>query len=363
MSMTISTRPDARPTTAVLADDDHERIAIRQDRETGLRLIVAVHSTVLGPSLGGLRLRRYPGGLREALDDVTALARTMTLKASAAGLDLGGGKAVMLDDGDEDRREARLMVAAEAIDELRGAYITAEDIGTSTADMDLIARHTRYVVGRSRDNGGGGDPSPVTAETVFEAIRRGLAAATGTDELDGRRVGVIGLGKVGSVLAARLAGSGAEVVGCDLEPERAARFADEDGGVVAPSAEALLSSDLSVLVPCATGGLIDEAIARSIECDVVAGAANNPLTGRRAARELHRRGILYVPDFLANCGGLIHVSAEWYGDDGERERERIAGAMERLERAIAEAEDEDSTPLEVAERQAIRRIEAAQAQT
>jgi glutamate dehydrogenase/leucine dehydrogenase len=363
MCMTISTRADARPTTPVPADDDHERIAVRQDRETGLRLIVAVHSTALGPSLGGLRLRRYPGGLPEALDDVMALARTMTLKAAAAGLDLGGGKAVMLDDGDEERREARLIAAAETIDELRGAYITAEDIGTTTADMDLIARHTRYVVGRSRKDGGGGDPSPVTAETVFEAIRRGLAAATGTDELDGRRIGVIGLGKVGSVLAARLAGSGAEVVACDLEPDRVTQFADEHGGVVVPSSEAVLSSELNVLAPCAAGGVIDEALARSIECDVVAGAANNPLTGRRAARELHRRGILYVPDFLANCGGLIHVSAEWYGDDGERERERIAEAMERLELAIAEAEDEDSTPLEVAERQALRRIETARART
>jgi glutamate dehydrogenase/leucine dehydrogenase len=361
MSMTITTQPDAQPTAFVLADDDHERIAIRQDRETGLRLIVAVHSTVLGPALGGLRLRRYPGGLREALDDVMALARTMTLKASAAGLDLGGGKAVMLDDGDEDRRDARLIGAAETIDQLGGAYITAEDIGTTTADMDLIAEHTRYVVGRSRELGGCGDPSPVTAETVFEAIRRGLAAATGTDELDGRRVGVIGLGKVGSVLAGRLATSGAEVVACDLEAERAARFADERGGVVAPSAEALLSSELNVLAPCAAGGLIDEAIARSIECDVVAGAANNQLTGRRAARELHRRGVLYVPDFLANCGGLIHVSGEWYGDDGDREHQRIAAAMERLEEAIVEAEGGDSTPLEVAERRALRRVEAARA--
>src|SRR4051795_7310035 len=138
MVVTISTRTSSEATTAALADDDHERIAIRQDPETGLRLIVAVHSTVLGPSLGGMRLRRYPGGLREAFDDVMALARTMTLKASAAGLDLGGGKAVMLDDGDDERREARLIAAAHAIDELGGAYVTAEDIGTTTADMDLI---------------------------------------------------------------------------------------------------------------------------------------------------------------------------------------------------------------------------------
>jgi valine dehydrogenase (NAD+) len=359
--VTITAQPETGAPHAVLADDDHERIVVRQDRETGLRLIVAVHSTVLGPSLGGLRWRRYPGGLREALDDVMALARTMTLKASAAGLDLGGGKAVILDDGDHERRQARLVAAAEAIDELGGDYITAEDIGTTTDDMDLMARHTRYVVGRSHENGGQGDPSPVTAETVFQAIRRGLDAATGSAELEGRRIGVVGLGKVGSVLAAKLAGSGASVVACDLLPERAERFADEHGGAVAPSAEALLSAELDVLAPCAAGGLIDEAIARSLDCRVVAGAANNPLTSREVARTLRRRDILCVPDFLANCGGLIHVSTEWYGEGSHRERECVERAMERLDMALADADREGSTPLEVAERHALERVEAARA--
>src|SRR5918999_3227740 len=151
--MTIATRPGLARTVSIPApDDDHEQVVIRQDPSTGLRLIVAVHSTVLGPSLGGMRLKRYPGGLQEALADVLALSRTMTLKASAAGLDLGGGKSVMLDDGREDMREARLAAAAEVIDELGGAYITAEDIGTTTADMDFMADHTRYVVGRSREH-------------------------------------------------------------------------------------------------------------------------------------------------------------------------------------------------------------------
>ena len=194
--MTIATRslPAQR---ATLVDDDHEQIVIRQDPRTGLRFIVAVHSTVLGPALGGLRLKSYGGGLREALEDVMCLARTMTLKASAAGLDLGGGKAVMIDDGDAPARLARLEGAAAVIEGLGGAYITAEDIGTTTADMDHMSRFTRFCVGRSVDNGGRGDPSPVTAETVLAAQRRGDAAQTGSDELDGRSVGVIGLGKVG----------------------------------------------------------------------------------------------------------------------------------------------------------------------
>jgi valine dehydrogenase (NAD+) len=356
--MTIAARHAPRVELPI-ADDDHEQIVVRQDKDTGLRFVVAVHSTVLGPALGGMRLKRYPGGLREALDDVMGLARTMTLKASAAGLDLGGGKAVMIDDGRPEMRTARLEAAARVIDGLDGAYITAEDIGTTTADMDHMGTLTRFVVGRSVSDGGGGDPSPVTAETVFQAMGRGLAAATGSDDFDGRRVGVIGLGKVGSALAAKLVGAGADVVGCDLDPGCCTRMADEHGIEVAPSAEAILAGELDVLAPCAAGGLIDDALARSIDCRVVAGAANNPLTGRGVARTLMQRDILYVPDFLANCGGLIHVSLEWYGDQCGGETELIAGAMERLETAIETAEAEGTTPIDVAERQALERVEAA----
>jgi valine dehydrogenase (NAD+) len=354
--VTIATQRAVR-STVPLVDDDHEQVVVRQDPDSGLRFIVAVHSTVLGPALGGMRLKRYPGGLREALEDVMGLARTMTLKASAAGLDLGGGKSVMIDDGVPDQREARLEIAAKVIDALDGAYITAEDIGTSTADMDHLARFTRYVTGRSVELGGRGDPSPITAESVFQALRRGLYAATGSADIDGRRIGIVGLGKVGYVLATRLAQSGAQVVACDLDPERSERFASEEGGDIAPSAEAIMATELDVLAPCAAGGLIDDALARSIDCRVIVGAANNPLTSRAVARVLAERGILYVPDFLANCGGLIHVSLEWHRRGGEDEL--IARAMERLDRALVTAEAEDSTPLDVAERHALERVEAA----
>lgn len=345
----------------MLRDDDHEQIVIRQDPATGLRLIVAVHSTVLGPSLGGLRLKRYPGGLSEALADVMELARTMTLKASAAGLALGGGKAVLIDDGMADLREARLEAAARVIHGLDGAYVTAEDIGTTTADMDYMARFTPYVVGRSVDGGGQGDPSPVTAETVFQATCRALRSLDGSAEVEGRRVGLIGLGKVGYALAARLAEAGARVVACDLDAARCERFADEHGGEIAPSAQSVMAMPLDVFAPCAAGGLIDDALARSIDCRVVAGAANNPLTGREVARTLMGRGILYVPDFLANSGGLIRVSTEWYGDRSPSEEDLIAGAMDRLDQALAGAELEGLPPIEVAERQALARVAAARA--
>ena len=342
-------------------DPDHERVVVRQDARTGLRMAVAVHSTALGPALGGMRLRRYPGGLREGLDDVLALARTMTLKASAAGLDLGGGKAVVLDDGRDEMREERLLLAAEVVDELGGDYITAEDIGTTPRDMDVIARRTRYVVGRSRESGGAGDPSPVTAETVLRAARIGLAEATGSADLEGRRAGVVGLGKVGSVLAAKLARAGARIVACDLDRERAVRFAAEHGGEVAPSAAAVLATELDLLAPCAAGGMIDAAAARSLRARVVAGAANNPLTSPAVARVLHDRGVLFVPDFLANCGGLIHVSTEWYGEAAEPVEGCVERAMERLEAALAAARHESVTPVEAAERQALARVEEARA--
>jgi valine dehydrogenase (NAD+) len=357
--MTITLQSSIEGGTA-LHDDDHERVVIRQDPLTGLRMIVAVHSTALGPALGGLRMKPYPGGVREALDDVLALARTMTLKASAAGLDLGGGKAVIIDDGDAESRAARLEAAAGVIDDLDGAYVTAEDIGTTPADMDLLAEHTRYVVGRPVESGGVGDPSPSTAETVFRALRRGVRAATGSDELDGVRVGVVGLGKVGHPLAVSLAAAGAQVIACDLDRERVERFAAEHGGQVAPSAEAVLALQLDVLAPCAAGGMIDDAIARSLDVRVVAGAANNPLTSRGVARTLHERGIVYVPDFLANCGGLIHVSSEWTGD-ASHIADSIERALERLDLAFETAEREGTTPIEVAERQALERVDAARA--
>jgi len=358
--MTISPPRPLRPRVETLGADRHEQIVIRQDARTGMRLIVAVHSTVLGPALGGLRLKAYAGGLREALEDVMGLARTMTLKASAAGLELGGGKAVMIADGDDSLRFDRLEAAARVIEEMGGSYITAEDIGTTTGDMDHMAQFTRYCVGRSETNGGGGDPSPVTAETVLAAIRRGLAAQTGSDQLDGRRVGVIGLGKVGGALAAQLVAEGARVVGCDLDYERCERFAAAHGNEVSPSAEAILAMQLDVLAPCAGGGLIDDELARSLDVRVVAGAANNPLADRRVAETLLERDILYVPDFLANCGGLIHVAGEWFGDGGgETERARIEHAMNLLDDAIATSAAEGGTPLDVAERQALERVDSA----
>jgi glutamate dehydrogenase/leucine dehydrogenase len=238
--------------------------------------------------------------------------------------------------------------------------------------MDLMSRHTRFVVGRSEENGGRGDPSPVTAETVKRAMARGLAAAgcgptapagrgpdPGEAAFAGRTVGIVGLGKVGGSLARRLAAAGAQVVGYDVDERRLAELARSGDVEPAPSVEALLARSLDVLAPCAAGGLVDERLAAELDCRVVCGAANNPLASPGVAERLAARGVLYVPDFLANCGGLISVAAEWAGGDDAEVEAHIATAMSRLDDALAEAASTGATPAAVAERHALERVESA----
>jgi len=338
----------------------HERIHCVDDPASGLRAVIAIHSTVLGPSLGGMRIRRYEHGLAEALDDALRLSRAMTLKASAAGLDLGGGKAVVIDDGscDDARRRARLVALAREIERLDGAYITGEDIGTTTSDMDLVAEHTRHVIGRSVHDGVGGDPSPATARTVLGAIQAALEVLAG-DALAGRTVGVIGLGKVGAQLAEWLLEAGVRVIGCDPVAETVQRLAAA-GMEPAASAEDVCGARLDVLAPCAVGGMVDEATAARLQCDVVCGAANNPLTGRAAAELLASRGILYVPDFLSNCGGLIHADGERRGKaDADALERALADAQARTRDVLLEACESGRLPSDVAEAQAWSRIERA----
>lgn len=351
---------------------DHERVELLHDRDSGMRAVVAIHSTALGPALGGLRLRRYAHGLPEALDDALRLSRAMTLKASAAGLDLGGGKAVLLDDGRDELRAPRLAAFGRALDALGGSYITAEDVGTTTADMDLIALQTEHVVGRAHAGRVGGDPSPATAVGVFCAIRAALHALDGDDALAGRRVGVVGLGKVGGSLVRMLLDAGAEVIGCDPDPHAVAALATASSTpasatapgrfTAAPDAAAVMARPLDVLAPCALGGMIDAEVARELRCRIVCGAANNPLGGPDAAALLAARGILYVPDFLANCGGLVHVDAERHGEHDEAAvAARVEAAGERIRDTLLAARASGRTPQEVAEERAWARVEQARA--
>jgi glutamate dehydrogenase/leucine dehydrogenase len=336
---------------------EHERLELFHHRATGLTGAVAVHSTALGPAMGGVRVRRYPDVDAAALDALR-LARAMTLKNAAAGLRLGGGKAVLVDDGGWDDRELRLLAFGDVVERLAGRYVTAEDVGTSPSDMDVIARRTRWVVGRSLVNGGGGDPSPATARTVFAAIEAAVRSHLGVP-LAGVRVGVLGAGKVGGALVAMLDAAGARVAVADLDHARAEACAAAGGDVDAVAVEGFLHRDVDVLAPCALGELISAEDAAALPARIVAGAANNPLVDRAAASALHAAGVLYVPDFIANCGGIIHVAGEFDGLTAEQVEKAIDACAARVESLLEEALATGEPPLDVAVRHALARVAAA----
>jgi len=290
----------------------HERVLVCSNPEVGLQAIIAVHSTVLGPGLGGVRMWPY-GTTEEAITDVLRLSRGMTYKAAAAGLNLGGGKAVIVGDPKKIKTEALLRAFGRYVDSLNGLYITAEDVGTDLDDMEVIQHETRWVTGVSPEQGGGGDPSPITAFGVLQGIKAAVAFQFGDGALKGRSVAVQGLGNVGYNLARFLREAGAKVVAADIDAETTDRARDELGVEVVPTSD-ILEVPCDVVAPCALGAVLnDESIPR-LRCHIVAGAANNQLADeRRHGLELHERGILYAPDFVINAGGLISVYSELVG--------------------------------------------------
>lgn len=336
---------------------DHEQLELFRDPTTGLTGAVAIHSTALGPALGGLRIRRYDD-LEAGVVDALRLGRAMTLKNAAAGLDLGGGKAVLFDDGRWDDREARMAAFGDVVDRLGGRYITAEDVGTTPEDMDVLAGRTRWVAGRSLERGGSGDPSPDTARTVFGAIEAAVRVAFDRD-LDGIAAGVLGAGKVGSALVELLAGAGAVVEVADVADLRTAALAERFERVTAVPLEGFIHRPFDVLSPCALGELIDVEDVSRLGCRVVAGAANNPLVNRDTAVALHRSGILYVPDFIANCGGVVRVAAEFEGLPDPELEEQLARCIERTADVLAEADARDEMPLDLAVTRAQARVDQA----
>jgi leucine dehydrogenase len=334
---------------------DYEEVVRLTDVESGLDAVVAIHSTALGPALGGLRLRSYPTP-DDAMGDAMRLARGMTYKAAAAGLDLGGGKAVVNADPAKIDRTAVLEAFARGIEGLGGRYITAEDVGTTTADMAVVARHTSHVVGLSVADGGLGDPSPSTALGVLVSMRAALAYLDGDGDVGGRTVAVLGLGKVGWTLASLLAERGAVVAAADVDDQRLRRAAVELG-VKPIDPDGLLALDCDVLAPCALGGVLTPEVVRGLRCQVVAGAANNQLADRSVADDLARRGIVYVPDFVANAGGLIHVAHERSGRRSPADDVRSLGA--RVAELLRRADDAGVSPVQAAEDAAEERLAAA----
>jgi glutamate dehydrogenase/leucine dehydrogenase len=325
------------------------------DAAVGLRAIIAVHSTALGPSLGGVRFWRYASDA-DALADALRLSEAMSLKAAMAGLDQGGGKAVVRwDDPDRARPEALLEVLGRAIDDLGGRYLAAEDVGATPDDMNGLARVTPWVTGVDESMGGSGDPSPVTAFGVVRAMRAVGAELDGEASVRGRRVVVQGAGHVGTHLARLLVADGAHVTVTDLYPARADELARALGADrVDP--DVALETPCDILAPCALGAVLDAVTIPRLQCRAVVGAANNQLAAPGLDVVLADRGVLYAPDFVVNSGGIINVAEEFVGYRRERALTRAAGIEATTTAVFQYAREHGLTPQDAAERLARRRI-------
>lgn len=339
---------------------DHEELVIRRGRRTGVYTIVAVHSTALGPALGGCRMWRYESsadGARDAL----RLSRAMTFKSAACGLNVGGGKGVIcLEPGRPPRGKARrdlLLDFADTVNVLEGNYITAEDVGTGSKDMAVISEVTKYVTGLDRRRGGSGDPSPYTAMGVEAAMRACCEKVFGTRDLDGRTVAVVGAGRVGSQLVKRLGKAGAKLLVADIDESRRAVIDKLPDAKWTDPSSAMLA-DVDVVAPCALGGVIDQVNVERLRCRIVCGSANNILAHEGLADDLAHEGILYAPDFIVNAGGIINVSLELDGYEPAKARAGAAGIEDTMRALLNESEEAGVTPLAAAYRLAERRLES-----
>ena len=344
-----------------IGGDDYEQVVYCHDRGSGLRAIIAVHSTRLGPALGGTRFYPYASE-GEGLEDVLRLAKGMTYKAAAAGLDLGGGKAVIFGDPARDKTEALLRAYARHVDNLGGRYLTAEDVGTTQDDMDLVRRETRFVTGVSRELGGSGDPSAATGYGVLWAMKAVAQHLWGDTSLAGRHVALAGVGKVGRALLGHLADEGARVTVADVSAVATEWAVVRFGAEVTP-VEKIHAVDCDLFAPCALGGILSAATIPELRCAAVVGSANNQLADADAAGLLARAGVLYAPDFVANAGGLINIAEElapggYHPDLALAAVRRIFDTVTSVLRA---AEAGGVTTAEAAERRAETRIAALSA--
>ncbi|GAB3476484.1 Glu/Leu/Phe/Val dehydrogenase dimerization domain-containing protein [Amycolatopsis cihanbeyliensis] len=334
----------------------HEQVVFCHDASSGLKAIIAVYSTALGPSLGGTRFYPYASE-SEALDDVLALSKGMAYKNSLAGLDLGGGKAVIIGDPAVDKSEALLRAYGRFVQSLGGRYITACDVGTFVRDMDVVGKECRFVTGRSPDSGGAGDSSVLTAFGVFQGMRASAEHTWGSPELRGRTVGVAGVGKVGHILVGHLIEAGARAVICDVSERAVERTVAAHPEVeVLEDANELIRSDIDIYAPCALGGALNDDTVEKLRARVVCGAANNQLAHPGVEKRLDDRGILFAPDYLVNSGGVVQVSDELHGFDFERARRKVTSVYDTTKKVFALADAEGVPPATAADRLAERRM-------
>ena len=336
--------------------NEHEQVVFCNDAATGLRAIIAIHSTALGPGLGGTRFYPY-ATTDEALRDVLNLSRGMTYKAALAGLDLGGGKAVIIGDPQTAKSEALLRAYGRFVQSLNGRYLTACDVGTYSEDMDVVARECDFVTGRTVAHGGAGDSSVLTAYGVLQGMRAAAEAVWGEPTLAGRTVGIAGVGKVGRHLVRHLTEDGAGVVVSDVSPEAVQRVREEYPEVRAvASTEALVAERLDVYSPNALGGALTDEVVEELSARIVCGGANNQLAHPGVEKRLEERGILYAPDYCVNSGGVIQVADELEGFSFERAQQRASGIFETTRRVFELARTDGVPPAIAADRLAERRI-------
>ena len=336
--------------------DDYEQVVFCHHRASGLRAIVAIHSTALGPALGGTRFYPYPSE-QDALEDVLRLAKGMTYKAALAGLDLGGGKAVVLGDPATDKSEALLRAFARYVDALGGRYITAEDVGTTQADMDLIRRETRFVTGVSQSLGGSGDPSVATALGLYWAMKAVATTLWGDSSLVGRHVAVHGVGKVGYSVVRHLVDERCRVTVADVSAAAVDRVVADFGVDVAPM-EKIHAVECDIYAPCALGGGLNERTIPELRCAAVCGCANNQLAGPGCDEALSEAGVLYAPDYAVNAGGIINIAEELRGYSRERAETGLRRIYDTTLAVFERAKREGITPAAAADRLAEARIEA-----
>lgn len=333
---------------------DYEQLVFCQDNNSGLKAIIAIHDTTLGPALGGVRMWPYETE-EQAIEDALRLARGMTYKNAVAGLNLGGGKTVIIGDPFKDKNEEMFRALGRFIQSLNGRYITAEDVGTTVSDMDIIHEETNYVTGISPTFGSSGNPSPVTAYGVYLGIKAACKEAFGSDVLKGKKVAVQGLGNVAHTLCEYLYKEGAQLIVTDINPKAVERVVNAFKATAVHPSE-IYKQDVDIFSPCALGAIINDETIPQLKAQVIAGSANNQLKESIHGQILHEKGIVYAPDYVINAGGVINVADELYGYNRERAMKKVESIYDSLMKIFSISKKENIPTYLAANRLAEERI-------
>lgn len=343
------------PLFSDLSNMSHEQLVFCSRPEVGLKAIVAIHDTTLGPALGGTRMWKYSSE-KEAVTDALRLSRGMTYKAAISGLNFGGGKAVIIGDSRTDKTEAMFRTFGKFIEGLAGRYITAEDVGMTEREMSWIYSETKYVTGIPKSLGGSGDPSPVTAYGVYMGMKAAANKVYGSDSLSGKRIGIQGAGSVATYLARHLKSENAELFVTDIFNDKAKQLARETGAEIV-SPDEIYTLNLHIFSPCALGGVVNDDTIDHLSCDILAGGANNILDDEnKHGQKLQDYGILYAPDYVINAGGIINISSELHGYNEKLAMEKTSRIYDTLLNVFDYSEEHNLTPMEASNILAEERI-------